>query len=138
MLSVEATSQDDHSTDPMATSRSSIQRPALSVNFPSQNRTPKVSNSSHISPINTVRSLANRLPFMRRDSLTSTSPTDGPMNVWTSKSNYAWDMRLLYKRKITTLFISISNLKSYVEMNYSGFRKILKKSESFSDTLPWI
>jgi len=48
-------------------------------------------------------------------------------NLWTSETDQAYDTRLLFKRKITTLYISLSNLKSYVEVNESGFRKILKK-----------
>jgi phosphate transporter len=48
-------------------------------------------------------------------------------NIWTSKSGFAYDTRLLFKRRITTLYISTTSLKSYVEVNYSGFRKILKK-----------
>lgn len=48
-------------------------------------------------------------------------------SVWTAKTNYAWDIRLLFKRRITDLYVSFSSLKSYVEVNYSGFRKILKK-----------
>ena len=47
--------------------------------------------------------------------------------LWTSETDQAYDTRLLFKRKITTLYISLSNLKSYVEANESGFRKILKK-----------
>jgi phosphate transporter len=50
-----------------------------------------------------------------------------PDTVWTSNSDYAWDIRLLFRRRITTLYVSVSSLKSYVELNYSGFRKILKK-----------
>jgi phosphate transporter len=56
-----------------------------------------------------------------------TSSTSVPENVWTSKSDYAYDTRLLFKRRITTLYITVTSLKSYVEVNYSGFRKILKK-----------
>lgn len=52
----------------------------------------------------------------------------GEHSVWTSGTDYAYDTRLLFKRRITTLYISFTNLKSYVEVNYSGFRKILKKS----------
>lgn len=44
-----------------------------------------------------------------------------------SNSDYAWDTRLLFKRRITNLYVSTSSLKSYVELNYSGFRKVLKK-----------
>ncbi|KAJ7596438.1 SPX domain-containing protein [Mycena floridula] len=70
----------------------------------------------------TMSKLANTLNFMK-DSISSLTPE----NVWTSKSNYAYDTRLLFKRRITTLFISFSNLRSYSEVNFSGFRKILKK-----------
>ncbi|KAG8969106.1 low-affinity phosphate transporter [Tulasnella sp. 419] len=51
----------------------------------------------------------------------------GPETIWTSKSDYATDTRMIFKRRITTLYISATSLKSYVELNYSGFRKILKK-----------
>ena len=66
--------------------------------------------------------IADRLMNMR-DSITSL-PTE---SVWTARTNYAWDIRLLFKRRITNLYVSFSCLKSYVEVNYSGFRKILKK-----------
>ena len=60
-----------------------------------------------------------------RDSVASSSHLEA--SVWTARTNYAWDMRLLFKRRITNLYVSVSGLKSYVETNYSGFRKILKK-----------
>jgi len=64
-----------------------------------------------------------------RDSVTSATsvPSATENTIWTSQSDYAYDTRLLYKRRITTLYISITNLKSYIEINYSGFRKIIKK-----------
>ncbi|KAJ7909059.1 Sodium:sulfate symporter transmembrane region-domain-containing protein [Mycena leptocephala] len=75
-------------------------------------------------PMGTIGRLANKLtPDFMRSSVTSSIPE----NVWTSKSDYAYDTRLLFKRRITTLYISVTSLKSYVEVNYSGFRKILKK-----------
>ena len=48
-------------------------------------------------------------------------------SVWTAKTDYAWDIRLLFKHRITDLYVSFSSLKSYVEVNYSGFRKMSKK-----------
>lgn len=36
-------------------------------------------------------------------------------------------MRLLFKRRIRDLYTAFTNLRSYVEVNYSGFRKIIKK-----------
>ncbi|KAL0576788.1 low-affinity phosphate transporter [Marasmius crinis-equi] len=70
----------------------------------------------------TIGRLANTFNLMR-DSVTSAMLPD----IWNAKTNYAYDTRLLFKRRITTLFISFSSLRSYVEVNYSGFRKILKK-----------
>ncbi|KAG1842498.1 SPX domain-containing protein [Suillus subalutaceus] len=77
--------------------------------------------SASMSPMGRARSLASRLRSMK-DSITSAGDT-----IWTSKSSYALDTRLLYKRKITNLYVSLCSLRSYVEVNYSGFRKILKK-----------
>lgn len=73
------------------------------------------------SPKGRARSLASRLRTMK-DSITSAGDT-----VWTAKGSYALDTRLLFKRKITNLYVSLSSLRSYVEVNYSGFLKILKK-----------
>jgi len=62
------------------------------------------------------------------NSLTQTaSAAQLPETVWTSDTDYAWDVRLLFKRRITNLYVATASLKSYVELNYSGFRKILKK-----------
>jgi hypothetical protein len=48
-------------------------------------------------------------------------------SVWTARSNYARDTRILFRRRITTLYLSLTSLNSYVELNYAGFSKILKK-----------
>ncbi|GBE90058.1 Uncharacterized transporter [Sparassis crispa] len=80
------------------------------------------------SPINTAtRSLANK--FNRLRDAVSSSDT-----VWTAKNNYARDIQLLFKRRITNLYVSITSLKSYVELNYSGFRKILKKYDKVTES----
>ncbi|EIN03935.1 Sodium/sulfate symporter [Punctularia strigosozonata HHB-11173 SS5] len=81
------------------------------------------------------RSWASRL----KDSIVSIGSAEhGPDSVgdttWTSSSNYAWDTRLLFRRRITNLYVSVSSLKSYVEINYSGFRKILKKYDKVTDS----
>ncbi|KAF9522838.1 SPX domain-containing protein [Crepidotus variabilis] len=57
----------------------------------------------------------------------SAHPQDRDRSIWSSPTDYAYDIRLLYKRRITHLFISLTNLRSYIEINHSGFRKILKK-----------
>jgi phosphate transporter len=75
-----------------------------------------------------VRGIANRL----RSSIASLGsphalvPGNGE-TIWTSKKNFATDTQLLFKRRITNLYVQVSALRSYVELNYSGFRKVLKK-----------
>ena len=71
-----------------------------------------------------ARQFANRLRSVREG---FPFPSSQPQSIWTAKTNYAWDTRLLFKRRITNLYVSLSALKSYVDTNYSGFRKILKK-----------
>lgn len=66
--------------------------------------------------------ITNRLPFMG-----GTATSALPETIWTAKTNFAYDTRLLYKRRITTMYTSFTSLRSYVEINYAGFRKILKK-----------
>lgn len=122
----------------------------LEASFASVNQQPppihtgtreRATSSSSKSPMATAtRSLANTFGFMR-DSFTSSASGD---NIWTAKSDYALDTRMLFKRKITTSYISLTSLKSYVEVNYSGFRKILKKCvlpsiprNINSDLSPW-
>ena len=34
---------------------------------------------------------------------------------------------MIYKRRITTLYLTATSLRSYLELNWTGFRKILKK-----------
>ena len=60
-----------------------------------------------------------------RESFSSAHDLDH--TVWTARSDYAYDMRLLFKRRIRVLYIAFTNLRSFVEVNYSGFRKIIKK-----------
>ncbi|KAF9262496.1 Sodium/sulfate symporter [Marasmius fiardii PR-910] len=66
--------------------------------------------------------LANTFGAMK-GSVTSNMLPD----IWNARTHYAYDTRLLFKRRITNLFISFSSLRSYVEVNLTGFRKILKK-----------
>ena len=72
----------------------------------------------------TLRRLSNTFNNLR-ESFSSTHDLDH--TVWTARSDYAYDMRLLFKRRIRILYIAFTNLRSYVEVNYSGFRKIVKK-----------
>jgi phosphate transporter len=68
--------------------------------------------------------LANRFSNLR-DSWASGTFNDG--TIWTARSDYAYDTRILFKRRITTIYISFTHLRSYIDLNYSGFRKIIKK-----------
>ncbi|KAJ3993371.1 SPX domain-containing protein [Lentinula boryana] len=79
-----------------------------------------------ISPQRTMHKLANTFGLMKdlKDSVTSSGILE---TIWTARTNYAYDTRLLFKRRITNLYVSFSSLRSYVEVNRSGFRKILKK-----------
>ena len=77
--------------------------------------------STSRSPIRTARVMASKI--FRKDSVASNVPE----TVWTARNNYAMDIQLLFKRRITNLYLSLTSLKSYVELNYTGFRKILKK-----------
>ncbi|KAF7327088.1 SPX domain-containing protein [Mycena kentingensis (nom. inval.)] len=115
-LSISATRADP----PTRVHRRSVSS-ASSDGLPDQSHFPPSASQ----PRTTLGRIANKLtPDFMRSSLTSAT---GLENVWTSKSDYAYDTRLLFKRRITTLFISVSSLRSYVEVNHSGFRKILKK-----------
>lgn len=65
---------------------------------------------------------------VRRESFSAGgSPANANGDIWNSDSPHARDTRLLFKRRITTLYNTAVGLRSYVELNYSGFRKILKK-----------
>lgn len=49
------------------------------------------------------------------------------MSVWTAENDYAIDLRITYKRRITDLFVTFSELKQFVQLNETGMKKILKK-----------
>src|SRR5260370_3102147 len=71
--------------------------------------------------------ISDILPGQRRQSHSSTMGDHLPTSIWNSRSNYARDVRMVYKRRITTLYLTATSLRSYVELNWTGFRKILKK-----------
>ncbi|KAL0945321.1 hypothetical protein HGRIS_000823 [Hohenbuehelia grisea] len=84
-------------------------------------------HGSNRSPVATVRRIARKLPLLGESFMKDSSTSSVPENIWSSTSNYAYDTRLLFKRRITAQYIALTSLRSYVEINYSGFRKILKK-----------
>ncbi len=55
------------------------------------------------------------------------STVGGPLTIWTAKSHYADDTRIYFKKRIIQVFNEFTSLKTFVELNYSGFTKILKK-----------
>ena len=70
--------------------------------------------------------ISDFIPGPRRD----VSPSQAsalPTSIWNSRSNHARDIRMVYKRRITTLYLHGTSLRSFVELNWTGFRKILKK-----------
>ncbi|KAJ3525940.1 hypothetical protein NM688_g8326 [Phlebia brevispora] len=86
--------------------------------------------STSRSPIRSARTLASKI--FAKDSVSST--IQAPETVWTARNNYAMDVQLLFKRRITNLYLSLASLKSYVELNHSGFRKILKKYDKVMES----
>jgi len=70
--------------------------------------------------------ISDIIPGHRREVSPSQSSVP-PASIWNSRSNYARDIRMVYKRRITTLYLNAASLRSFVELNWTGFRKILKK-----------
>jgi phosphate transporter len=76
----------------------------------------------------TLGILSNTLSNIRE----SFSPARDPdSTIWMARTDHAYDIRLLFKRRIRNLYVAFTNLRSYVEVNYSGFCKIIKKYVSF-------
>lgn len=91
-----------------------------SVNLPDGNDNVRPS----ISPRSTLKPLSDMFRFA---SMRGSVTDDGTETVWNAKSDHARDTRMLFKRRLTTLYISMTSLRSYVELNQTGFRKVLKK-----------
>jgi hypothetical protein len=106
---------------------SSTSRATVAGSSPDARRRPRRSSDIAKRPKSALVTLFDNL-VPRRESLSQVgSPTLETENIWNSRSAHAHDTRLLFKRRITTLYNTAVGLRSYVELNYSGFRKILKK-----------
>ncbi|KAK0545821.1 low-affinity phosphate transporter [Tilletia horrida] len=49
-----------------------------------------------------------------------------------TESDWAIDMRITFKKRISDIFVDISELKQYVELNKTGLKKILKKYDKIT------
>ncbi|TIB30533.1 hypothetical protein E3P86_03486 [Wallemia ichthyophaga] len=54
-------------------------------------------------------------------------------SIWTSKSNYAIDQRIMIKKRLTELFVQFSELKQFAQINETGCKKILKKFDKITE-----
>ncbi|KAG8993254.1 low-affinity phosphate transporter [Tulasnella sp. JGI-2019a] len=76
-----------------------------------------------MSPHSALTPLATMFRFVRGGGSTD----DGQETIWNSRADFARDTRIVYKRRLTTLYLTATSLRSYVELNQTGFRKVLKK-----------
>ncbi|SPC66321.1 probable PHO91 - similarity to Pho87p and Pho90p [Ustilago sp. UG-2017b] len=53
-------------------------------------------------------------------------------SIWTAENDYAIDMRITFKKRITDIFVAMSELKQFVSLNETGMRKILKKYDKIT------
>ncbi|GAA5863231.1 hypothetical protein JCM8547_002871 [Rhodosporidiobolus lusitaniae] len=58
----------------------------------------------------------------------------GGIGAWEGLSDWAIDNRIMYKRKAAGLFTSLSELKQYVDLNYTGLSKVLKKYDKITNS----
>lgn len=55
-------------------------------------------------------------------------------DIWSSNSRHAVDLRITFKLRLQSLFRDLSQLKEYVSLNQTGFRKILKKFDKVTES----
>lgn len=53
-------------------------------------------------------------------------------SVWHSHDEYAIDVRITFKRELSALYTSLSELQKYTELNLTGMIKILKKYDKIT------
>ncbi|KAG8690610.1 low-affinity phosphate transporter [Ceratobasidium sp. 423] len=109
----------------IASLRSPLSDTGAAPRSPSQRR-----RATSLSTLPSKTPLATLIRFVKPGA-NSNTPLVGE-TIWQSRSPAATDLQMLFKRRITTLYISLTSLKSYVELNYTGFRKILKKYDKIT------
>ncbi|SCZ87939.1 BZ3500_MvSof-1268-A1-R1_Chr2-3g05407 [Microbotryum saponariae] len=77
-------------------------------------------------------------PSRKRDSSRFTTGSianeDDDDGVFGGTSDWAIDTRIMYKRRIAALFTALSELKQYVDLNYTGLSKVLKKYDKITNS----
>jgi len=66
-------------------------------------------------------------PATRKRRLSMASSLDQSISIWTSNSDWAFDTKITFKLRLQNLFRELTQLKQYISLNQTGFRKILKK-----------
>ncbi|GAA5910816.1 hypothetical protein JCM6882_003435 [Rhodosporidiobolus microsporus] len=59
---------------------------------------------------------------------------EAPGGVWDGLSDWAVDQRIMYKRRLAGVFTSLSELKQFVDLNYTGLSKVLKKFDKITSS----
>ena len=54
------------------------------------------------------------------------------VGVWQSGGEWGLDRRIMYKKRVAALFTSLSELKQYVDLNYTGLGKVIKKYDKIT------
>jgi len=55
-------------------------------------------------------------------------------SLWTSSDEYAIDLRLMFKRRLSDLYMQVAELQQFVRLNATGMKKILKKYDKITQS----
>lgn len=87
-----------------------------------QSQRKRTTSAGSWNPLRRVRS-----PSAARTDVSAASSARRAVSIWESEDDYAIDVRITFKRRLTDLFVSLSELQQYVHLNRVGMKKILKK-----------
>ncbi|KAK4700099.1 phosphate transporter, partial [Phenoliferia sp. Uapishka_3] len=59
---------------------------------------------------------------------------DDGEGLFGDRSDWAIDTKILFKRRMTAVFMALSELKQYVNLNYTGLSKIIKKYDKITNS----